>query len=137
MPVTHNVATRTALADAVAALYGAGSTLRLYSAAQTADSAAAGTLIATITLPASPWGTASAGSIAADVVWTGTGAAGLPAPTTVVGFRLSSADGTRVTVGDVGLTGSGADLTMDNTSVAAGQAVEITAATILGRASGG
>lgn len=138
MAVTHNTTLRNDIASLLATTYGQDADLRLYGSAQTDPNAApVGTLLVSINLPASPYGTVGNGQAAADVVWTGTGEATLPAPTNAVGFRLQSADGSRVTVGTVGLVGSGADLELDNTSIAANQEVRITAATLLALASGG
>jgi hypothetical protein len=137
MTVTHNTATRTDVAALLATIYGENATLRLYSAAQVNPNiAAVGTLLVTITLPVSPYATAANGAALADVLWTGMGVGSLSAPTVAVGFRFASADGSRVTIGTVGLNGSGADLEMDNTSIAANQEVRVTAAELLALASG-
>lgn len=137
MTVTHNTALRTDVAALLATTFGVGAKLSLYDTAQANPNAAAtGLLVCEITLPASPYATPAAGSADADVVWSGNGHPALAAPTNAVGFRFASSDGSRVTVGSVGLTGSGADLTMDNTSIAANQEVRILAASLVCAASG-
>jgi hypothetical protein len=128
MPIRHSTNTRNDLATQLAAIYPAGAIARFYSAAQTDPNAApAGTLLGTLTIPASPWAAAAAGSVVNAVLFTGVGEPGLGAPTSIVGFRLANAAGTRVTVGSVGLTGSGADLQLDNVSIAANQEVRFAA----------
>lgn len=82
-----------------------------------------GTLLAEITLP-SDWMTApSAGAIGPLGTWAGTGAAvGVAAH-----YRLKDSTGSVChEQGTVTATGGGGDLTVDNTSVAVSQAVNVT-----------
>jgi hypothetical protein len=99
--------------------------LQLRSGAAPANCAAAdsGTLLAEITLP-SDWLTApSAGAVALSGSWAGTGAAA----GTVAHYRLKDSAGTTChEQGTVTATGGGGDLTVDNTSIASGQAVSVT-----------
>lgn len=86
------------------------------------ENAATGTLLASITLPATPWAAAATGSKAKQGTWSdssadGTGTAGH--------YRLRNAADTRRIEGTVTATGGGGDLTLDNTSIAAAQVVTI------------
>lgn len=101
----------------------AGSILELRSgAAPGADAAASGTLLVSITLPATPWSAAVDGaSKAKNGVWSDVGvAAG-----NIGHFRLKNAAGTKIEEGSVTATGGGGDMTVDNVSVAIGQAVTV------------
>lgn len=89
------------------------------------DDAATGTLLATLTLPTPSFGAASSksatvGSIA-TVTAAATGTAGY--------FRAKSSGGTAYVDGAVGVTGSGAELELDSTSITSGQDVDITGGT--------
>lgn len=97
-----------------------GSTLTIRSGAPTgAENAAGGSLLATITLPATPWAAASAGSKAKSGSWTvaasGTGTAG--------NYRLIGTTTTNIEEGSVGTSGS--DMNLDNTSIATAQNVTV------------
>lgn len=101
----------------------AGSLLQIRSgAAPGAEVGATGTLLAEITLPATPWAAASGGSKSAQGLWqvnaVGSGTAGH--------FRLTDSGGACIEEGSVGVTGSGADLELQNTSINAGQQVTVT-----------
>lgn len=99
MALVGNTAERNADRDRVVAAFPAGSTLRFYNGAVPAATAAAtGTLIADITLPASPWDAATAGSAIKQGTWSTT--------TTLVGtptyFRLANSAGTVIRQGVIG-----------------------------------
>jgi hypothetical protein len=101
----------------------AGSLLEIRTGAPAgAENAAGGSLLAQITLPASPWGAAASGSKAKSGTWsvaaTGAGTAGH--------FRLKNAAGTKLEEGTITATGGGGDMTIDNTSIAVGQVVTVT-----------
>jgi hypothetical protein len=70
---TRNTALRNALADAHAAIYNSGAIL-FYTGSRPADpnNAMAGTLLATMTLPATAFGAASAGAAAKAGTWSAT-----------------------------------------------------------------
>lgn len=80
-----------------------------------------GTLLASITLPATPWAAAAAGSKAKQGVWSDVGlAAG-----SIAHYRLHNAADTRREEGTVTATGGGGDATVDNVVVAVGQVVTV------------
>ena len=119
----------TALRDAMIGTYettvGASPKLQIRSGAVPANCAAAdsGTLLAEITLPADWMTAASGGSISLNGTWTGTGAAA----GTAAHYRLkNNAGSTTHEQGTVTATGGGGDLTVDNTSIAAAQVVNVT-----------
>jgi hypothetical protein len=91
------------------------------------NNAATGTVLATVTLPADAFAAAAGGTKAKAGTWTdnaadNTGTAGH--------FRLRSADGLRIMEGTVTIGGGGGDMTVDNTSFAAGQQFTITGFTM-------
>ena len=120
----------------IAAAFPAGSILELYSGSQPAITAApTGTLLATITLPATPWGTPAARAVAKNGTWQ----VNAVATGTIGWYRLKDASGTDADAADnthqriqgsVTITGSGGDMTVDNTSVASGQQVTVTGFTV-------
>ena len=119
-------ATRNAVVDAVTALVGSTGTLKIYSGSQpaSANDAASGTLLATVTMGA--WGSASAGTAAgADPVSVNAAATG-----TAGWFRAASSGGTTVFDGDVTATGGGGTMTLSSTSLVSGNPVDITSVTV-------
>ena len=108
---------------------GSSSTLVVYTGSVPASCAASatGTLLATVTLNSSPFGSPSGGSVAMS---------GLPLSATAGNsgtagyFRLLDGSATCHNQGSCGLTGSGADLIFDNTSIVSGQSVNITGFTL-------
>lgn len=87
-----------------------------------AENAAGGSLLASITTPATPWAAASTGSKAKNGTWQATaGATG-----TAGHYRLKNAGDTRREEGTATATGGGGDMTLDNVSVANGQVVTVT-----------
>ena len=88
-----------------------------------AENADTGTVLATITLPASPWAAAASGSKAKNGTWQDASA---DATGTAAHFRLSDALLAENEEGTVTLTGGGGDMELDNTSIAAGQQVSVT-----------
>lgn len=111
---------RTAMADEFAAHFPASSTLTIYTGTQpaTADTAASGSVLATITLPASPWAAASAGAVSKQNTWSatasGTGTAGYA--------RL--VNGTKAV--DLAIPG---ELTISDSSIVTGGTVTVTSLT--------
>ncbi|MFR9807060.1 hypothetical protein ACL02T_32905 [Pseudonocardia sp. RS010] len=131
MTLTFAATTRNAIADALVDLLDAGSgagTIEIRSGTRPAgpDSAAAGTLLATITLADPAFGAASAGAAAlsdpASVNAVATG--------TATWFRAKDSDGTARFDGKVTETGGGGDLTLQTTSITSGLAVDITGGTV-------
>lgn len=110
------------LLDRYDTLFPAGSLLQIRTGAPAgAENAAGGSLLAEITLPATPFAAASSGSKAKSGTWSvaasGTG--------TAAHYRLKNAGDTHREEGTVTATGGGGDMTLDNTSVASGQTVNV------------
>lgn len=136
MAATFSDTTVTNLVAQIATQFPAGSRLQIYSGAPPAITAApTGTLLAEITLPATPWGTAAARAIAKNGTWSvaavAAGVAGW--------FRLLDASGTDANGADnthqriQGTCGQGTgDLQLDNTNIASGQTVSVTSFTVQG-----
>lgn len=99
MALVGNTADRNADRDRFVAAFPAGSFLQFFNGSVPAATAAAtGTKIADITLPASPWDTATAGQAAKQGTWsTTTTLAGTPTY-----FRIVNSAGTVVRQGVVG-----------------------------------
>jgi len=103
-------------------------TIKVYSGSQpaTADTAASGTLLVTITLNDPSFGASASGVITADVdpIPTGTAVA-----TGTAGWaRVADSDGLAVVDGSV--AASGGDFTISTTSITSGQVVNLTGATL-------
>lgn len=128
MPVQLSVAARNARLDAIESTIGTTPTMEIRSGPPPADCAAAdsGTLLATITLP-SDWMAAASGGVKAiaNGPWQDTSADGSGA---AAHFRIKSSGGTVHLQGTVG-QGSG-DLSLDNTTLVAGQTVSVTGVTL-------
>lgn len=128
MAVTStDAAARGILHDGVPTTFPAGSKLQYRTgAAPGASAVPTGTLVAEITLPATPWAAGSGRTVPKAGSWTVAAAAA-----GVVGYyRLITAGDTGTLTqadprieGAVTLTGAGGDLTMDNTNVQTGQTV--------------
>jgi hypothetical protein len=102
--------------------------IRTGSVPATCATADAGTVVATCNLPATAFAAAASGAKAKTGTWEDTSA---DATGTAAHFRIYKSDGTTCVVqGTVTATGGGGDMTVDNTSFAAGQAFTITGFTI-------
>lgn len=126
MAVQYSVLVRNARLDAVETTIGASAVLKIRTGAAPANCAAAdtGTVLATLNLPADYMAAASAGQKAKLGTWQDASA---DAAGTAAHFRLYASDGTTCHMqGTVTATGGGGDLTVDNTSFAAGQAFTVT-----------
>lgn len=116
-------ATRNRQADSLGGTFYGSGTLKIYTGAQpaTADTAASGTLLVTITLPATPFAAASSGAAAKSGTWSGTagntGTAGW--------FRIQTSGNTHPMDGAVTATSGGGEIELDNTSIVSGQVVTI------------
>jgi hypothetical protein len=86
-----------------------------------AENADAGTVLDTITLPATPWNSAASGSKTKNGTW----ANAASASGTAAHFRLSDSAGAHCEEGTVTATGGGGDMTVDNTNIASGQNVSV------------
>lgn len=124
------VSSQNALLDAIEADWGASPILKIRTGSQPANCAAAdaGSVLATVNLPADPMAAASGGTKAKSGTWQDTSA---DAGGTAAHFRIYLSDGTTCKAqGSVTATGGGGDLTVDNTSFAAGQQFTITGFTL-------
>jgi hypothetical protein len=130
MAIQLATTTRNARLDAIETDTGTAAKLMLYTGSMPANCAAAttGTLLAEFDL-ASDWATAASGGAKAlnNLPLSTTGAAA----GTAGYFRLFKTDGTTCQIqGTITATGGGGDMTLDNTSIASGQAVNVTGFTI-------
>lgn len=107
--------------DNLATLFPAGAVLEIRSGTSPgAEASATGTLLATITLPATPWSAASSGSKAKNGTWSDASA---DATGTAGYYRLRNAGDTERIDGTVAV--SGADLNLDSVAITATQTVTI------------
>lgn len=130
MALQYSAAVRNAKLDAVETAIGTSAVLRIRTGAAPANCATAdsGTVLATCNLPSDWMAAASGGTKAKAGTWEDTAADGTG---TAAHFRLYASDGTTCHAqGTVTATGGGGDMTVDNTSFAAGQAFTITGFTL-------
>jgi len=132
MAIRLPAASRNAAADAVVDRADGGSgagTIEIRTGTQpaSADSAATGTLLATITLGDPAFGPASNGTAAlADTPLSGAAVA----DGTAGWFRMLDGDGNTVLDGSVSATGGGGDLQLSTTTITTGLTVTITSGTV-------
>ena len=120
MTYQYGVLLRNAKLNAITTELGASATLKVFSGAEAANCAAADPsgLLCTITLPASPFGTASAGAIALSGTWS----AAASASGTAASWRVY--DSTSACQ----IQGNATDLTFSpSTTITSGQTLTITA----------
>ena len=127
MAVTLNTNLKNDLLDGIDAVFNSGTLEIRTGAPPGAGAAATGTVLVSMTLPADAFAAASGGTKAKAGTWQdlsadATGTAGY--------FRLANSGATRVLEGTVTITGAGGDMTLDNTSIAVGQQVTVTAFTL-------
>lgn len=130
MTIQMSTGVRNARLDAIETAIGAGARLQIFSGAAPAGCAAAetGALLVDFTLAADWAANASAGAKAFNNLPLSVNAT---AAGTAAHFRIY--DATAATChyqGSVTPTGGGGDMTLDNTNIAAGQSVSVTAFTI-------
>ena len=126
MAIQFSVAVRNARLDAIETAIGASAILKIRSGAvpATCATADAGTVLATLNLPADYMAAASAGSKAMTGSWQDAAA---DAAGTAGHYRIYANDGvTCHAQGTVTATGGGGDMTLDNTNIAVGQQVSVT-----------
>lgn len=126
MAVQLSTALRNARLDAIETTIGTSAVLKIRTGAAPANVATAdsGTALATLSLPSDWLAAASSGSKAKSGTWEDTSA---DATGTAAHFRIYASDGTTAHIqGTVTATGGGGDMTLDNTSIASGQAITIT-----------
>lgn len=127
MTLQLSVGVRNAMLDAIETAIGTSAVIKLRSGAAPTNCATAdsGTVIATISLASDYMSAASSGSKAfssTPLTDSSADAAG-----TLGHYRVYASDGTTCHMqGSITATGGGGDMTVDNTSVAAGQQVNIT-----------
>lgn len=127
MTVQHSVAVRNARLDAWETAIGTSPILRIRTGAQPANCAAArsGTVLATVNLPSDWMAAASGGVKSKSGTWEDTSA---DATGTAGHYEIIDSTGTTChEQGSVTATGGGGDMTVDNTSFAAGQPFTVTA----------
>ena len=125
-----SVAVRNARLDAIETAIGASAVLKIRTGAPPANcgTADSGTVLATLTLPSDWMAAASSGAKAMSGTWSDASADNTG---TAAHFRLYASDGTTCGLqGTVTATGGGGDLTVDNTSFAAGQSFTVTGFTL-------
>lgn len=124
MAVQNSVAVRNARLDSDETAIGTAPTLEIRSGAQPADCATAdsGTLLASMTLPSDWMAAASGGTKVKSGTWQDLSA---DAAGTAGHYRIKQG-ATCHEQGSVTATGGGGDLTLDNVSIASGQAVTVT-----------
>lgn len=126
MAFQFSTAARNAALDAIETTAGTSCILRIRSGSAPASCAAArsGTVLATLNLPSDWLAAASSGSKAKSGTWEDTSA---DATGTAGHFEVMDSAGTTCHIqGTVTATGGGGDMTLDNTSIASGQAVTVT-----------
>src|SRR5262245_24736523 len=130
MTLQQSVAVRNARLDAIETSIGASAIMKIRTGAQPASCATAdsGTVLATLNLPSDWMAAASGGAKAYNPTWSDNSA---DAAGTAGHFRVYASDGTTCGMqGSITATGGGGDMTVDNTSFAAGQQFTITGFTI-------
>ena len=130
MTLQISVAVRNAMLDTIESTVSTSAVLKIRTGAQPANCAAAdtGTVLATMSLPSDWMAAADAGSKALSGTWQDASA---DATGTAAHFRVYASDGTTCHMqGSVTATGAGGDMTLDNTSVAAGQSITISSFTL-------
>jgi len=132
MSKTISTAARNAAADAVVDLVDAGSGagyIEIRTGAKPAgpDSAATGTLLATLPMSDPAFGAAAVGVATASAI---TNDSSADASGTAGHFRIYDSDDAGIVDGDAGLSGSGAELILDDVDIVAGGTVSISALTV-------
>jgi hypothetical protein len=132
MSINLSVAVRNGRLDAIETVIGASAVLKIRSGAKPAaiTDADAGTVLATVNLPSDWMQAAASGSKAKSAAaWEDTSADNTG---DAEHFRIYASDGTTQHIqGTVTITGGGGDMTVDNTSFAAGQSFTVTAFTLV------
>ena len=126
MTIQLSEAVGNARLDAIETTIGASAVLKIRTGAPPANVATAdsGTVLATLNLPSDWLANAASRTKAKAGTWQDLSG---DAAGTAAHFRIYASDGTTAHIqGTVTATGGGGDLTLDNTSIAVGQAVTIT-----------
>lgn len=130
MSLQFSTSVRNARLDAVESTVGTSAVLKIKSGSAPANCAAAdsGTVLATLSLPSNWMADAASGAKALLGTWQDASADNAG---TAAHFRIYDSGGTTCHLqGTVTATGGGGDMTIDNTSLAAGQQVNVTSFTL-------
>lgn len=129
MTIAFSTAAKNAMLDAIETAVGATAVLKIRTGAPPGIGAAdAGTVLATLTLPADWMAAAAGGAKAKSGTWSDTSA---DATGTAGHFRVYASNGTTQHIeGTVTATGGGGDMTLDTVGVTALQTVTITGFTL-------
>lgn len=130
MAIQLSTSVRNARLDAIETAIGTSAILKIRTGSAPADCAAAdsGTVLVTMTLPSDWMAAAASGAKAKSGTWQDASA---DATGTAAHFRIYDSGGSTCHLqGTVTATGGGGDLTLDNTSIAAGQQVTINSFTL-------
>lgn len=128
MSIQFSETVRNAILDAIETAIGASAVLKIISGTKPANCAASdsGTVLAVISLPADWMAAAASGAKAKSGTWSVSSAT---ANGTAGHYRIYASGGAVHSQGTITVTGGGGDLTLDNTAIAAGQIVTVTAFT--------
>lgn len=128
MATRISVAAQNAAASAIAALLNTG-TIEIRTGTQPATpaTAATGTLLGTLTLSSTAFGSASSGTVTANAI---TGDSSADATGTAGWFRAYSSAAAAVIDGSVTATGGGGDMTLDSVSIVATGTINMTSWTL-------
>lgn len=130
MTLQFSTSVRNAELDSIETTISTSAILKLRSGAAPADcgTADSGTVLASMSLPSDWMAAASGGSKSKSGTWQDASA---DAAGTAAHFRIYASDGTTCHIqGTVTLTGSGGDMTLDNTNLQTGQSVTISSFTL-------
>lgn len=126
MTIQLSTGARNGMLDAIETAAGTSAVLKIRTGAQPATCATAdsGSVLATLNLPSDYWAAASGGTKAKSGTWEDATADNTG---TAQHWRLYASDGTTCHAqGTVTATGGGGDMTIDNTSINAGQDIIVT-----------
>ena len=128
MATRISTSARNAAASAVGALLNGGTVeIRTGSQPATPGTAATGTLLGTLTLSATAFGSPSTGTITANSI---TGDSSADASGTAGWFRGYDSSSAAVIDGSITASGGGGDMTLDNVSIVAGGTISLTSWTL-------
>lgn len=129
MTMQNSIALRNATLDARETAIGTAPKLQFRTGAQPANCATArsGTLLSELTLPSDWLSNAASGVKSLLGTWASTGLPAAGAGTTIGYYSIMDSAGTTChEQGSVTVTGGGGDMTVDNVSIASGQAISVT-----------
>ena len=128
MPIQFSTTVRNAYLDTIESTIGVTPTLEIRSGSVPANCAAAdsGTVLATLALPSDWLAAASGGAKSLSGTWQDAAA---DATGTAGHFRIKQSSTCHIQ-GDITATGGGGVMTVDNTSIASGQQINVTSFTL-------